>query len=272
MALSLRNLVGQLKNNPSRGHMPVKRSINLAATGEKPIQLATAVPAIVAIVLLAALFSKFAVVDRFQKVSRTQEEVAALQRQLELSEEALAQYAGLTEEYAHYTYSGMTEEELTRTDRVQVLDMIRRLILPAIANGSWTLTGNQLILNISGSTLESINLMIQRVEEDPLVDYCTITTATQTDFSGRSAQSTDPVTANVVVFLKQGDLLGDVAANSDTAAQTEDSGGSPTVSSAAERTSRKRPCPRRSAARRSGLPLWGWMLWARAIWNWAAAW
>ena len=54
---------------PARGHMPVKRSINLATVGEKPINPVTAVPAVVIVVILAVLLSKFAVTDRFAKVA-----------------------------------------------------------------------------------------------------------------------------------------------------------------------------------------------------------
>ena len=49
----------------SYGHMPVKRSINFATVGEKPIDWRIASPSIVLIVLIAMVISKVTVIDRF---------------------------------------------------------------------------------------------------------------------------------------------------------------------------------------------------------------
>ena len=91
-------------------HLPTKRTINLAVVGEKPLNMLVAVPAIVVIILAAALVSKFTVVDRLMAVNRAQAEVAALQADVDAGYEAIADYGDLVDEYAHYTLSGMTEE------------------------------------------------------------------------------------------------------------------------------------------------------------------
>ena len=45
--------------------MPVKRSINFATVGEKPIDWRIAIPSIVLIIIIAGIISKIAVIDRF---------------------------------------------------------------------------------------------------------------------------------------------------------------------------------------------------------------
>ena len=109
---------------PARGRLPVKRTINLATVGEKPVNPFIAVPAIVLIVVAAALFSKIAVIDRMVKVSQAQAEVSYLQSQIDAGYERIESFGELVEEYAHYTYSGMTEEELQRVDRDDVMEML----------------------------------------------------------------------------------------------------------------------------------------------------
>ena len=189
----------------SKRSLPVKRSINLAATGEKNIQASVAIPAIVLIVVAAVLVSKFAVIDRLAAVTRAEREVTAMQDELEQRYETLRQFGELTDEYAHYTYSGMTQEELNRTDRVAVLNLIQRVVLKEGWVSSWTVSSNILTLDITRGDLQEINLLAQELNEQEIVDFCTVTTAATTNTSGseRATQTLNSdVTGQVVVYLK----------------------------------------------------------------------
>ena len=187
-----------------RGRMPTKTEINLAVVGEKHINGLIALPAILLIVVAAALFSKFLVIDRMLEVSAAQREVARLQAQLDAGYEELADYGELADLYAHYTFSGMTKEEQERIDRVEVLSLMDRVVLPRVGVDSLTVTGNEMTLNITGSTLQEINLLVQSLEEDPLVDYCSVTTADRKDYDRLyQADENASVTARVIVYLKQ---------------------------------------------------------------------
>lgn len=191
----------------ARGHMPTKKDINLAVIGEQHMNVLVALPAVLLILLLAALFSKFLVYDRLMEVEAARREVAQLQNQLDAGYEELSDYAELSELYAHYTFSGMTAEERERIDRVEVLSLIDRLILPQAGVQNLTVTGNQMTLNMSGNTLQEINLLVQKLEADPLVDFCAVTTAVS---KGEYDQNNLPVvydentivTARVIVYLK----------------------------------------------------------------------
>ena len=191
----------------ARGHLPTKKDINLAVIGEQHMNVLVALPAVLLILLLAALFSKFLVYDRLMEVEAARREVAQLQNQLDAGYEELSDYAELAELYAHYTFSGMTTEERERIDRVEVLSLIGRLILPQAGVQDLTITGNQMTLNMSGNTLQEINLLVQKLEADPLVDFCGVTTAVS---KGEYVQNNLPVvydentivTARVIVYLK----------------------------------------------------------------------
>lgn len=186
-----------------RGHLPAKRSINLAGIGEKKIDLKIALPAILLILLAAALFSKFAVVDRLSAVSRANAEVAQLRGQLEAGYARLSAYDELEDEYAHYTYEGLTKEELNRADRVAVLDLMRRVVLPSARVESWTISSNTLTMTVTGRTLQSLNTVSQKLEAEELVDFCTVTMAATSDLTQvqNLGENTD-VTAMIVAYLK----------------------------------------------------------------------
>lgn len=191
--------LGRKSRRPSARNLPVKRSINLATTGEKPIQVKLAVPAIVLIVLAAVLLSKFFVVDRLMDMYGAQSEVSNLQVQLDDAYRKLNSFGDMTDEYAHYTYTGMTNEELTRTDRGAVMDLLQRMVLPQAAMSSWSLSGNVLTLNIARGSLQDINILAQELNEDPLVNFCTVTTASTINI--RDDLSAQGVVGQVVVYL-----------------------------------------------------------------------
>lgn len=185
---------------PNRRNLPVKRSINLAVSGnKKTIKTRVALPAVALIIVGAIILSKFLVVDRLLAVSRAEGEVASLQGQLNASYQTLQGFGEMTDEYAHYTYSGMTSEELNRTDRVEVLNLIQYVLLPQATVSSWSLTGNILTLDIARESLQDINLIAQRLNEDPLVDFCTVTTAATKD--KRNQDVPGSVSGQIVVYL-----------------------------------------------------------------------
>lgn len=188
-----------------RGRLPEKRTINLATVNVKRINWLLAIPLLLLTLAAVAAFGKFAVLDRFNAVAVAQSEVEALQVQLDRGYAAIEDFGEINDVYAHYTYSGMTEEELGRADRIAVMDLIERVVLATNTPlEGWSLSGNQLVLDISGNTLQEINLVVQRLLAEDMVDYCTVTTAATADTSsyGESAPEEESVTANVIVQLK----------------------------------------------------------------------
>lgn len=189
-----------------RGKMPSKRTINLAQIGVERIDPLLAAAGIILIIMAAALFSKFLVVDRIAAMYRANREVRQLQTELEAEYSRIAGFGGLEEEYAHYTYAGMTPEELSLVDRAQIINMIQRETENAYNEVSWSVTGNILTLTVAGRDLQEINQIARRLEGYDLVDTCTVTTATKEDVQ-RARSSTEiygnnVVRANITVYLR----------------------------------------------------------------------
>ena len=191
-----------------RGALPVKRVINLAEVDKKTIDLRIAIPAILLILAAAFVFSKFAVADRLIAVSRAEGEVAAVQRELDAAYRRLDSFGELTELYAHYTFSGMTDEEIHRTDRAEILNLLRNVILPDVAVDAWNVKGNVLNVTMTADTLEDINRNVQKINGNELVDFCTVNNAKTNEnrrtVTGGGREETiieTSVTAQVVAYL-----------------------------------------------------------------------
>ena len=202
--VSVRPLGGRRR----KGSIPVKRVINLAEVDKKTIDLRIAIPAILLILAAAFLFGKFAVADRLIAVNRAEGEVVAAQRELDAAYRRLDSFGELTELYAHYTYSGMTDEEIHRTDRAEILNLLRNVVLPDVEVSAWNVKGNELNITMNAATLEEINHTVQKVNGNELVDFCTVSNA-KTNENKRTVARGDreetvietSVTAQVVAYL-----------------------------------------------------------------------
>ena len=202
--VSVRSLGGRRR----KGTIPVKRVINLAEVDKKTIDLRIAIPAILLILAAAFLFSKFAVADRLIAVNRAEGEVVAAQRELDAAYRRLDSFGELTDLYAHYTYSGMTDEEIHRTDRAEILNLLRNVVLPDVEVSAWNVKGNELNITMNAATLEEINHTVQKVNGNELVDFCTVSNA-KTNENKRTVTRGDreetvietSVTAQVVAYL-----------------------------------------------------------------------
>ena len=187
----------------SLAQMPTKTSINLAAVGQKKVNYKIAIPAFILLVAAIVLFSKFLVIDRLAEVAAAQNKVNELQSRLDVGYNELAGFEDLNDKYAHYTYSGFTEEELTRTSRVEVLRLIRRVVLPKVSLNAWSLSSNELNLDVTANTLQEINMLAQALQEDSLVNYCTVNNANTNEQRTVNGEDIDEtVSARVLVYLE----------------------------------------------------------------------
>ena len=192
-----------------RGKMPQKRSINLAPVGVERIDPKLALAGSLIVFLLAAMFSKFLVADRLAAMYRENDHVAALRAQLSQEYDKVAAFGSIADEYAHYTYSGMTEEELSLVDRADVIRMIKEGTENNREVESWSLRGNVVTLTVSGRDLQEINQLAIRLEQFDLVNTCTVTAASKEDIQAQGSSGQEDgssiVRANIIVFLQSED-------------------------------------------------------------------
>ena len=195
--------------------IPEKTSINLIIVDESKVQAKTAIPLIIIIVVLAVLFSKFLVIDRLVAMSNAAGKVAQLQTDLQSAYDAAASFGELEDKYAHYTWSGMNDEEKARVDRVRVMKVVEEILTTGDTSKNWTVTGNVLTVQVTGGSLQEMNKLAQKLEKNKYVDRCVITTANK----GENLEKLKDVSATFIVYLQQPDE--DAAATETEAENTE---------------------------------------------------
>ena len=161
--------------------LPTKTQINFAYVGITPMKLSVIIPGVIVIVVCASLLSKFFVVDRIIEVSHLQSEVSSLQSQIDAEQAAIDEMGDIATQYAHYTWSGMTEEERQLADRMEAVDLIKKYVLKKARVGSYTISGNEIRLPITGVKFNEIGKIVSRLESDPLVDHCEVVAAASDD-------------------------------------------------------------------------------------------
>ena len=231
-----------------RGKFPTKRSINLVRVDENKIDILKAIPGVLAILVLAAVFSKFLVADRLVAMSQASGRVSQLRASVDAATQAIQDFGEVEDTYAHYTYDGMTQAEMDLVDRTLVLDLVKNLLeygkpteledfnnrlallseqvikaatdnrypvdirssfrrayeeahrVDNSAMSTWSVSANMLNVELTGRSLEVLNELAHAVEQNPIVDSCTITTATAS--KDVRVQSED-VRARFIIYLRQ---------------------------------------------------------------------
>lgn len=184
-------------------HAP-KKQINLALAGQQKKHYFVAIPAIGAIVVAAGVIGKVAVADRLVKMSEAQSAASELQKQVDDITAYIDSFGDLQETYAHYTYQGLNADELSYLNRPEVLQLMKNVIFPKVTVSSWSVSGNQLTLPVTGENLSDINSLVQELEQIPIVDYCNVMTAVTDSNStdeNENPVSSDTVTGQIVVYL-----------------------------------------------------------------------
>lgn len=201
-----------------------KKQINLALAGQKKKHYFVAIPAIGAIVVAAGFLGKVAVADRLVEMSVQQSLASDLQKQVDDVTDYIAGFGDLQQTYAHYTYQGLSVDELSYINRPKVLKLMKEVIFPKVTVSSWSLSGNQLTLPVTGENLSDINALVQQLEDEKLVDYCNVMTAV-TDGNQETERAADKVTGQIVVYLADSTEDEESEAAAGDEAGSEESGG-----------------------------------------------
>ena len=193
---------GRQEGKALRGHLPVKRSINLAKVDEKKLSIPKAIFGSLIIILLAAAFSKFLVMDRLTAMNGASSLAAQKSMDLAKAMDLLASYAGVEDEYAHYTTTGMLQEEVSLVDRSRILRLVRKALPTNGGTTSWSVTGNIMTVEVTGDSLQKLNRLAKKLEKYAIVDSCTITNANKEDIT-KSKDASKEVRARLLVYLQQ---------------------------------------------------------------------
>lgn len=166
---------------------PSKTTLNLAMRRKSEFHPKRLVPLLLVLFLCAALFGKFAVSDRLQRVNEAQARLTALQSQKTDLLAATADYDEVAERYRLYSVGWMTEEEAALVDRVGMLDLIESELMGKGRVLGLTASGNLLSVQLSGITLDDTSTIVERLYQRDDVVNVSVYTATTAEETGSNA-------------------------------------------------------------------------------------
>lgn len=155
---------------------PEKRTLNLAFKEKSSIDWKKAVLGVLVVLILAAVFGKFAVIDRFDKLSKAEANLTAMQQKLADTRQAYADYDAVQEQYNVYNYTGYDK---TLADRLDIIDILERKVFPVCDVTNLSISGKTVNMNLDNLNLSQISQLIASLEEEPLVDSVYVPTASK---------------------------------------------------------------------------------------------
>ncbi len=173
--------------------LPTKTTLNLVIREKSELAPSRWIPAAILIILAAALFSKFAVVDRFARLQEMENKLADKQGQLWALEDSYADFDEVKAQYNQYTYKGF---DRSIADRQAILDLLEQEIIPYCETQAISISGNNFSTTLTGLTLDQVSSMMARLEANPLVEGVTVATAGYDD----ADPSTQPYATMSIVF------------------------------------------------------------------------
>lgn len=221
-AFSKNKQSGKGSNKPDRK----KTTINFVGINEKQENWLLAIPFSILIIIGAVLFARFGVVKPLNSLNEARSEVSELQAQYDADVAIIEGSSELDAEFYHYTWTDMTEEENDRLSRILVAQLAGQIGNRVKAIGAYSLSGDVLTVNITADSLESISRLAMDIQDNDIVESCSVQTAQTVDTkdiiyspqaeneSGEAAADTDndlqsktvnvsqTVDAQLVIYLK----------------------------------------------------------------------
>ena len=157
--------------------------MNLYFKEDRTTKPATAMLYVLFVLAVLVALGKVLVLDRVLAADQLEVEAVRLESQTAAVTRQLEEWPAVLEEY---TRLAPTERELALTDRLQVLDLIDRVIRPAASVSRVTIQEQQVLVEFSGVTLVETAGLVAQLEQSPLVARTTVDTAASEE-GGRAA-------------------------------------------------------------------------------------
>jgi hypothetical protein len=152
---------------------PSKKTMNFVHH-QSGINLKKLIPALVLVLIIGALFAKFAILDPLAKRDVALGELTDKQTQLALINGKLTGYEELAQQYGRYSYGWMNETEVNMVSRMDVLQLVEQEIATKAIIDNMAVNNNVLTLNIHGITLEQASTMVRSLEDRGLVESAAV--------------------------------------------------------------------------------------------------
>lgn len=160
--------------------LPTKTTINLAKRESRKKDAMTLVVGGVLIALLAGGVAKFGVVDQLARLQEAENAYNQVHNQYLSMLQAVEDYPTVEERYRTYARGWMqagNQNGLVEVDRMDVLDMVERQLLPKGQINSLSLRDNVMVVSMSSLNLQQISAMVEQIRLEPIVESAALNLA-----------------------------------------------------------------------------------------------
>ena len=162
------------KNKEIKGKsVPTKTTLNLVIKEKKALRFSRVFPLLLLVLILAAAFAKFAVIDRYAALAEAESQLAREQADLEQLRASFADFEEVQAEYNRYSYEGF---DRSIPDRQDVLDLLEKHVFPVSGMRQLAISGRSLSMTLTGMSLEEVSTLIAKLEAEPLVESVMVST------------------------------------------------------------------------------------------------
>lgn len=189
--------MGKLGNRKiGKSKYPEKTSINLAIsdrdTGENKLPIIF----FVIFIIVLMVFVKFMVIDKLSEAYQAQKEYQQMESLIGQLKEGNADYDEVKAEYSHYGNGYLNEDEKVEQDRLEIINLISKKVLPKANIGSLQISANVATLTIDNTRLSVVSEVVAVLEDSGIVDYVNVTTA------GTQGEKSSAVSATMLIHFK----------------------------------------------------------------------
>jgi type IV pilus assembly protein PilM len=144
------------------------------ADKRKKVNLKILIPAAVLCLLVVGAAAKFVIYDQFALLAKEFSTSKQLSDQLEEKNNYIKAAGDLVDEYSHYTWDGMTEEEKTRVKRTKTAELVDYISTQGIDVENFSITGTVVTINIHAPSLESVSKLLETIKDQEIVESSSV--------------------------------------------------------------------------------------------------
>ncbi len=166
---------------------PTKRTMNLYFRQDRTSAPATAVLYILFALAVLLALGKLAIYDPWAETTALEEQAAALEARNAAQIEQLQDYNQVLQDYLRVL---PTQQEEALVDRMEILNLIDRVVRPAAQITKLSIQEDKVLLTFSGVTLSRAAELVRQLEQADFVSATSVDTATSGQEEGDQATVT----------------------------------------------------------------------------------
>ena len=186
---------------------PTKKSINLMYREHDTQDRIFTIVLFGIFMVFLYFFSRYGVAAPLARADAAEANYARMEEELEKMKEANAQYADVRADYSHYGNGYLNSDELSRQDRVTMLNVIDERVHAAGGIQSIQIQNNVAVITVGVTDSQRIPDIILSLEGSEYVNYVTAQTAATDDDSYQLSAEGTPVaplftTAQLTIYFR----------------------------------------------------------------------